>query len=90
MLANAASMTHIRNIRRGHQGQPRLRIGQMAKAKKTLEERIADADMLASRYLGDFNRLIESGYPEGGARAQRLLGKSQYWHDRYSTLTGQA
>ena len=56
--------------------------------KKTLAERIDEADHFGNRYLGDYNELIESGYPESGPKAQKLYAKGQFWLDRYNYLTG--
>lgn len=53
-------------------------------------EKIAHADHLASKYLGDFNELVESGYPENGPKAERLYAKAQYWLDRLNKLTKDA
>ena len=60
----------------------------MKKSKKTLSERIDQADHFGNRYLGDFNELVESGYPENGPKAQALYKKGQYWLDQYNYLTG--
>ncbi len=57
-------------------------------SKKTLNERILEADFWGNKYLGDFNELVESGYPESGSKAQKLYGKGQFWLDRYNLLTG--
>lgn len=56
--------------------------------KKPLSERIARADELAGRYLGNYNELIESGVSETSPRAQKLFDKCQYWLDRYNLLSG--
>ncbi len=55
-------------------------------AKRTLAERIAEADYQASKYLGNANEAAESGKYE---KAQKLYDKSQFWLDRYNLLTGQ-
>lgn len=58
------------------------------KPKKSLQERIVEADTFGNMYLGNFNELIESGYPENGPKAQALYKKGQFWLDRYNKLTG--
>lgn len=52
--------------------------------KRSLEDRIADADSLASRWLGDGNEAAESG---DQVKAEACYEKSQYWLDRYNLLT---
>jgi hypothetical protein len=54
--------------------------------KKQLAERIADADALASRWLGDGNEAAERG---DAARAETCYAKAQSWKDRYNLLTNQ-
>lgn len=54
--------------------------------KNTLAQRIARADELAGRYLGNYNELIESGVAENDPRAEKLFGKAQFWLDRYNLL----
>ena len=54
---------------------------------KPLNERIADADALASRYLADANEAAEAGKQ---AKADKLFAKAQFWHDRYTLLTNSA
>jgi hypothetical protein len=56
---------------------------------KSLKERILDADVRASTYLGDYNELVERGYPESGPKAQTLFRKAQFWLDRHTLLTNQ-
>lgn len=58
----------------------------MPAPKKTLRERIVDADTRASTYLGDANEAEERG---DYALAEKLMGKCQYWLDRYNLLTNQ-
>jgi hypothetical protein len=62
----------------------------MAKPKKTLYERTQEADFRAGMYLGNYNELVESGYPEDGPKAQKLFAQCQFWLDRYNLLTSQA
>ena len=62
----------------------------MPAPKKTLQERILDADIRAGMYLGNYNELVESGYPEDGPKAQRLSNQCQFWLDRFHLLTNQA
>lgn len=59
----------------------------MTKPKKTLAERIADADERGSRYLADANEAAERG---DNAKAEKLYEKGQYWLDRYNNLAGNA
>ena len=53
--------------------------------KANIQERILQADILASRYLGNANEASERGNQE---RAEKLYQKSQYWLNRYNLLTG--
>lgn len=53
--------------------------------KKPLAERITDAEVLASRWLGDGNAADEAG---NHAKAQACYDKSQYWLDRANLLSG--
>lgn len=53
--------------------------------KRTLKERILDADELCSRYLADANEAREAGNLE---KAQKLDEKGQFWKDRYNLLAG--
>lgn len=55
--------------------------------KKSLSERILEADSYASMYLGNANEAEEKGDYE---KAQKLMNKCQYWHDRYILLTNQS
>jgi hypothetical protein len=55
--------------------------------KKTLAERILDADTKAGMYLGNANEAQEKGQYE---KAEKLFEKSQYWLDRYNLLVGNA
>lgn len=57
----------------------------MAKSKKTLNERIAHADMMGGRYLGDANEAAEKGQTE---KAEKLYEKGQYWLDVSNRLRG--
>lgn len=54
--------------------------------KKQLSERIADADTLASRWLGDGNEAAERG---DTTKAETCYAKAQFWKDRYNLLTNQ-
>lgn len=56
-----------------------------AKPKKTLSERIADADDKGSRWLADANELAERGQT---AKAEEYYEKAQYWLDRSNKLRG--
>lgn len=57
----------------------------MAKPKKSLSERIADADARGGRYLADANEAAERGDHE---KAERLYEKGQFWLDRVNKLLG--
>lgn len=60
----------------------------MTKApKKSLYERTLEADIRAGMYLGNANEAEERG---DYALAEKLHAKSQFWHSRYITLSGQA
>jgi len=53
--------------------------------KKPLEQRIAEADMLASRWLADGNHASAEGKAQ---KAESCYAKAQFWKDRYNLLTG--
>jgi len=57
----------------------------MTKPKRTLNERIADADDRGGRYLADANEAAERGNQE---KAERLYEKGQYWLDMSNKLRG--
>lgn len=57
----------------------------MSKPKKNLEERIADADDRAARYLGNANEAEENGNMR---KAEQLIEKCQYWLDMSNKLRG--
>lgn len=59
----------------------------MTKPRKTLAERIADADDRGGRYLAAFNELDERGLGNT-PKAEKLLEKGQYWLDRSNNLRG--
>ena len=44
------------------------------------------ADIMASRYLGDYNERVEAGKDDRTAAALYL--KAQFWLDRYNKLVG--
>jgi hypothetical protein len=50
------------------------------------DPRILHADIMASRYLGDYNERIEAG--KNDRTAERLYAKAQYWLDRLNALEG--
>lgn len=54
---------------------------------RTLNEKIADAEAFASRYLADFNELDEAG-KGNSKKAQELCRKGQFWLDRANKLRG--
>ena len=58
---------------------------QPVKSKRSLNERLIEADERGSRYLADANEAAEQGRHE---KAEKLYVKSQYWLDRYNTLAG--
>lgn len=57
----------------------------MTKAKKTLNERIADADAKGAALLADANEAAERGQ---NAKAERLYERGQYWLDLSNKLRG--
>jgi hypothetical protein len=56
-----------------------------AKTKRTVQERVVHAEMMAARYLGDYNEALEAGRPKA---AEKLFAKSQYWLDVANDLRG--
>lgn len=52
------------------------------------EAKALEADHKAQQWLGRFNALIESGYPEDGPRAEAIYRKAQYWLDRLNKMEG--
>lgn len=54
-------------------------------AKRTLHERIMEAETFGSRHLADANEAAERG---DHVKAERLYEKSQFWLDRYNKLAG--
>lgn len=52
---------------------------------KTVEERIAHAEAMSARYLGNYNEELEAGRVKG---AEKMLAKSQYWLDMANKLRG--
>ena len=55
------------------------------KAKKTLSERIADADARGSHWLAEANEAADRGQK---AKAEKLYEKGQYWLDLSNKLRG--
>lgn len=53
--------------------------------KRTVEDRIAHAEALSSRYLGNYNEAVAVGRVKS---AEKLLAKSQYWLDVANKLRG--
>lgn len=53
--------------------------------KKSLEERILDAEARGNRWLADGNEFQERGQL---ARAEECYRKGQFWLDRYNRLIG--
>jgi Tfp pilus assembly protein PilF len=52
-------------------------------AKKTLNERLIDAQTRGSAWLADANQLAEAGQTE---KAERYYKKAQFWLDRANQL----
>lgn len=59
----------------------------MAKARKTIQERIADADAKGSDLLARANELAEAGK---AAKAEALYQSAQRWLDISNELRGNA
>lgn len=57
------------------------------KIKRTLQDRITEADVRGSQALADANEAAERG---NQAKADKLYQKGQFWLDRYNKLTGNA
>ena len=57
----------------------------MVNVPRPLSDRIAHAEALAARYLGNYNAALEAGRSKG---AEKQLVKSQYWLDRANALRG--
>ncbi|WP_454727885.1 MULTISPECIES: hypothetical protein [Cupriavidus] len=53
--------------------------------KRSLHERILEAQTMASRWLADGNEANERGHRE---KAEQCYAKSQYWLDRAILLEG--
>ncbi|HHG6004065.1 TPA: hypothetical protein ACPWS4_003959 [Pseudomonas aeruginosa] len=53
--------------------------------KKSLSERIVDAEVLGGRWLADGNEAAERG---DEAKAKRCYEKAQFWLDRFNLLSG--
>jgi hypothetical protein len=53
--------------------------------KTSVYERIARAEALSSRYLGNYNEAVAAGRAKS---AEKLLSKSQYWLDVANKLRG--
>ena len=47
--------------------------------------KIVHAEMMAARYLGNYNEAVAAGRVE---RAEKLHAKAQYWLDRANDLRG--
>jgi hypothetical protein len=56
-------------------------------AKKTLKDRILDAETRGNKWLADGNEASERG---DQPRAEECYAKGQYWLDRYNLLTAQS
>ena len=54
-------------------------------AKKSLQERILEAETRGNKWLADGNEASERG---DKARAEACYEKGQFWLDRYNLLTG--
>jgi hypothetical protein len=57
----------------------------MTHTKRTIEERIIEADERGGRFLADANEAAERG---NHAKAERLYEKGQYWLDVSNKLRG--
>lgn len=57
------------------------------KIKRTLQDRITEADVRGSQALADANEAAERG---NQVKADKLYQKGQFWLDRYNKLTGNA
>lgn len=57
------------------------------KTKKSLKERVIEAEVRGSHNLAEANAAAERG---DKAKAERLYDKAQYWLDRYNKLAGNA
>ncbi|TIU88843.1 MAG: hypothetical protein E5W06_00310 [Mesorhizobium sp.] len=57
----------------------------LPKPKRTLHERIIDAEERGSRHLADANEAAEKGHKD---KAEKLYDKGQYWLDRANKLRG--
>lgn len=57
----------------------------MPKAKRTIEDRIAHAEAMSARHLGNYNEALETGRTHA---AETLLAKSQHWLDVANKLRG--
>ncbi|WP_087132042.1 hypothetical protein [Caballeronia pedi] len=53
--------------------------------KKTLRERIIDAEVRGGKWLADGNEAAERG---DRRKAEQCYEKSQFWLDRYNLLVG--
>ena len=57
----------------------------MTAAKRPTADRIAHAEAMAARYLGNYNEAVEAGRPK---TAEKMLAKSQHWLDVANDLRG--
>jgi hypothetical protein len=53
--------------------------------KRTVEERVAHAEAMSSRHLGNYNEALEAGRVKD---AEKQLAKSQHWLDVANKLRG--
>jgi len=49
-------------------------------------DKVLHADIMASRYLGNYNERVEAGKDD--SKAETLYRKAQFWLDRYNKLIG--
>lgn len=56
-------------------------------AKKSLQEKIVEAEQRASKWLADANEQSERG---NKSKAEELYAKAQFWLDRMNKLRGDA
>jgi hypothetical protein len=57
----------------------------MSKAKSTVEDRIAHAEAMSARHLGNYNEAVSAGR---ASAAEKMLAKSQHWLDVANKLRG--
>jgi len=66
-------------------GDPTFHPAHVPAKKSSAEGRIAHAEAMSARYLGNYNEELAAGRTKG---AEKMLAKSQYWLDRANKLRG--